>query len=135
MISILAIVIVSSIGTASAIPWLDNFGKINQPIPFKLSLTVLAVDAIPSGIDADGSYYLVYGLDQNNNDRIVEIQTNMGSNIGNIFSAKEINRDFNYFKSLANIGNLITYECNGFDNFEAIEEYPQCYKIIEVKTR
>jgi hypothetical protein len=131
--AILAIILVSGIGVANAIPFLDNIGKVNQPFPFKVTLKVLAVENFASGKDGDGSYFLVFGIDPKGNERIIEIQNNMGSSIGNIFKPKEINRDFNYFRSLANIGNNITYECNGFDNVDAIEEYPQCYKVLEIK--
>ena len=131
---LLAIVVISGIGGAYAIPFLDNIGKVNQPFPFKVTMLVIDYEQMAGGSDSDGSYLLVYGKDiKSGKDRIIEIQTNMGSSIGNLMNAKEINRDYNWFKTKANVGKTITYECNGFDNIDAFEEYPQCFKIIEIK--
>lgn len=133
---LLSVVVVSSAGIASAIPWIDNIGKINQPIPFKVTLKITDWEQVAGGKDSDGSYFLVYGIDQNKNaKRIIEIQNNMFSTAGNLLNAKDINRDYNWFAVKENKYNIITFECNGFDNLDAIEEYPQCFKILSIKTQ
>lgn len=134
MIPILIVLVVSGFGMAHAIPFLDNFGKVNNPIPFTFAMKVTDYEQMAGGKDSDGSYLLVFGIDQRNGqEKIVEIQTNMGSSLGNMFNAKEINRDYNWFKVKANVGNTIKFECNGFDGLDWMEEYPQCYKILEIK--
>ena len=130
--AILVVSLATSYAWAWSLPSLDQAFQLNQPFPFEVTLQVLAIDAIPSGDSGDGSYFLIYGLDpkHNNIERIIEIQTNALSVIGNISDLKEVNRDFIYFRTLTHIGETITYECNGFENIDAIEEYPQCYKIL-----
>lgn len=112
----------------------DPLGEILQATTgFEKTLEILRVEVQPS-ISTD-SYFLVYGTDLATGElNIVELQLNDLSIFGNLdkgFSG-ELNRDAFKYIVESNVGNNITFECNGFQSLSFMEEYPQCYKIINI---
>ena len=99
---------------------------------FETTLTVLKVEVQPS-ISTD-SYFLVYGTNMLGEMNIVELQINDLSVWGNLHEgfAGELNRDAFKYIVESNVGNNITFECNGFQSFSFMEEYPQCYRIVDI---
>lgn len=130
------VIMVFTIGTihfhqAHADIWSELGGAI---MGFKKTLVVESVEVQPSL--ATDSYFLVYGKDTSTGKlSILEIQLNTLTVYGNFDDGLggELNRDMLKYVVEHNIGNTITFECNGFDKALAfMEEYPQCYKIVNI---
>jgi hypothetical protein len=99
---------------------------------FELTLEIEDVQVIPAPRGTDGSYYLIYGKDSDGLDHVAEIQNNILSLGSNLDDLESLNRDQILRKVQTNIGNTITFECNGAEGFEWMEQYLQCYKIINI---
>lgn len=100
---------------------------------FERTMEIRSVDAVPSGESGDGSWYLVYGVDpKTKKERMVEIQLNAWSGISN-FNNMKVNRDYPYMmlRDPANYGGIATFKCNGWSDWESLEQYPLCYQLLK----
>ena len=85
-----------------------------------VSITIVTAKVIPAGSDK-GSYYIVYGKDQNGNPRNIEIE--------NQFYNWSYNRDNLLHTTESQVNKTVTFECFGWEN-QVWEWYPMCYKEI-----
>lgn len=101
---------------------------------FEKTGIIAYVDVQPASGD-NASYYLVY-LEQLSTGEItiIELQNNSVSMVGNIggLLGGEINLDYLLLEVRQNVGNTVTFECNGLDE-KAIEEYPNCNVMKNIK--
>lgn len=83
------------------------------------------------------SYFFVYGIDPlTGEERIVELQNNSLSTLFNMGKTTEglLNLDILKYTVMKNVGNTITFECNGADNWGVwMEQYPQCFRTVSIE--
>lgn len=129
----LTVLFAVSVGATYGLP-AAHAGGLDFFTGYEKTLVIESVEVQPAGGDND-SYFLVYGRELGTNDlTIVELQINILSLGGNLVEGfdGDLNREFLKYVVEHNIGNTISFECNGAENMGYAEEYPQCFRINNI---